>query len=68
MSGIIHQSDNIYNSIQTMITTEESMEKLWIYFRANSLYVKLFKDHIREDARHRPKHLAPSRSSLCVEL
>ena len=37
-------------------------------FRANSLYVKLFKDHIGEDARHRPKHLAPSRSSLCVEL
>jgi hypothetical protein len=32
MSGIIHQSDNIYNSIQTMITTEESMAKLWIYF------------------------------------
>jgi len=37
-------------------------------FRANSLYVKLFKDHIGEDARHRPKHLAPSRPSLFVEL
>jgi hypothetical protein len=39
-------------------------------FRANNLYiyVKLFKDHIGEDPRHRPKHLAPSRSSLFVEL
>ena len=34
---------------------------------AISLYVKLFKDHVGEDPRRRPKHLAPSRSSPFVE-